>query len=89
MQHELFLILRQTTKIGNAFPNNMSTDIKLTKAQTSKIIQSGVSWLAVLDTKALKNVAIPLTRDNLPRLVSNLASNVINTFERKINGKEL
>ena len=67
----------------------MSTDIKLTKAQTSKIIQSGVSWLAVLDTKALKNVAIPLTRDNLPRLVSNLASNVINTFERKINGKEL
>ena len=28
----------------NAFANNMSTDIKLSKAQTSKIIQSGESF---------------------------------------------
>ena len=28
-----------------------------------------------------------LARDNLPRLVSNLASNAINKFERKIGGK--
>ena len=37
--------------------------------------------------KALINIAIPLARDNLPGLVSNLSSNAINEFERKINGK--
>ena len=41
LPHELFLATRQTTKIRNAFANNMSTDIKLTKAQISKITQSG------------------------------------------------
>ena len=73
----------------------MSTYIKLSKVQISKIIQSGgsfVSWLANLGKKALTNVAIPsargnLARDNLPGLVSNLDSNVINIFERKISGK--
>ena len=35
----------------------------------------------------LLNIAIPLERDNLPGLVSNLTSNVINKFERKISGK--
>ena len=29
----------KTTKIRNVFANNMSTDIKLNKAQISKIIQ--------------------------------------------------
>ena len=37
--HELFLATRQTTKIRNAFANNMSEDIKLRKAQMSKIIK--------------------------------------------------
>ena len=49
MPHELFLTTSQTTKIRSAFANNMSTDIKLSKAQISKIIQSGRSfgsWLA-------------------------------------------
>ena len=41
MPHELFLATRQTTKIVNAFANNMSTDAKLSKAKISKIIQSG------------------------------------------------
>ena len=31
----------QTTNLRNAIENNMSTDIKLSKAQISKIIQSG------------------------------------------------
>ena len=39
--HELFLITRQTTKIRIAFANNTSTDIKLIKAEISKIIRSG------------------------------------------------
>ena len=41
LAHELLLTTRQTTKLGNAIENNMSTDIKLPKAQISKIIQSG------------------------------------------------
>ena len=90
MPHELFLTTRQTTKIRNAFANNMSTHIKLSKAQRSKIIQSGGSfgfWLGNLGKKALINIAISLARDNLSGLVSNLTSNTINKFERKISGK--
>ena len=52
----------------------MSTDINLSKAQISKIIQLGRpfgSWLGNLGKKALKNIATPLARDNLPGLVSN------------------
>ena len=86
--HELFLITRQTTKIKNAF-SNMSTDI-FSKAQISKIIQSGGSfgsWLGNSEKKALTNIAIPLARDNLPGLVRNLPSSAINEFDRKISGK--
>ena len=64
-----FLTTRQTTKIRNVFANNMSTDIKLRKAQIAKIIQSDGSfgsWLGNLGKKALRNIAIPLVRDNLP-----------------------
>ena len=68
----------------------MSTYIKLSKAQISKIIQSGASFGSVLGNlgkKALTKIVIPLARDNLPGLVSNLTSNAINKFERKISGK--
>ena len=41
LPHELLLTTRQKTKLRNAFDNNMSTDIKLSKAQLSKIILSG------------------------------------------------
>ena len=41
MSHQLFLTKRQTTKIKNAFPNNMPTECQLSKAQISKMIQSG------------------------------------------------
>ena len=55
-----------------------------------KIIQSGGSFhslLGNLGKNALRNIAIPLARDNLPGLVGNLTSSVINKFERKISGK--
>ena len=39
--HELLLTTRQKTKIRNAFNNSRSTDLKLSKAQINKIIQSG------------------------------------------------
>ena len=38
--HKLLLTRRQKTKLTNAFNNNMSTDLKLSRAQISKIIQS-------------------------------------------------
>ena len=88
--HELFLITRQATKIRNAFPNNMSTDIKLNKAQIPKIIQSDGSFgscLGNLRKKALTNIAFSLARENLPGLVINLTSSAINKFDRKISGK--
>ena len=40
-QHELLLTARQKAKLRNAFNNNMSTDLKLSKVQISKIIKSG------------------------------------------------
>ena len=58
------------------------------KAQIPKIIRSGESFGSQLDNlgkKALTSVIIPLATDNLPRLVSNLTSNSINKFERKMS----
>ena len=45
------------------------------------------SWLSNLGTNVLTNIAILLARNNLPELVSNLTSNAINQFERKLSGK--
>ena len=61
LPHELLLTTRQKTKLRNAFNNNMSTDIKLSKAQISKIIQSG-GFLGSLLSKLpgpLMKVAVP------------------------------
>ena len=41
LPHELLLTTRQKTNLKNVFENNMSTDVKLSKAQISNIIQSG------------------------------------------------
>ena len=41
LPHELSLTTRQKTKLRNAFESNMSTDIKFSRAQISKIIQPG------------------------------------------------
>ena len=61
LPHELLLTTRQTTKLRNAIENNMSTDIKLSKVQVSKIIQSGGFLGKLLD---------PLLRTGLPLLKS-------------------
>ena len=39
--HELLLTNRQVTNLRKAFVNYLSTDIKLSKTQLSKMIQSG------------------------------------------------
>ena len=38
LTHELLLATRQKTKLINVFSNNMSTDLKLSRDQISKII---------------------------------------------------
>ena len=43
LTHDLLLATRQNTKLRNAFENNISTDIKLSRAQISKLIQPGGS----------------------------------------------
>ena len=45
--HELLLTIRRKTKLRNAFNYNMSTDLKLSTAQISNIIQYGefLGWL--------------------------------------------
>ena len=63
LPHELLLITRQKTKLRNAFNNNMSTDLKLSKAQSSKVIQSGGFLGSLLSKLAgpLMKLAIFLT----------------------------
>ena len=70
LPHELLLTTRQKTKLRNAFNNNMSIDLKLSKAQISKIIQSGGfigSLFSKLASPFLK-VAIPLAKKVLTSL---------------------
>ena len=61
LPHKLLLTTRQKTKLKNAFNSNMSTDLELSKAQISKIIQSGGFLGSLLSKLAgpLKKVAIP------------------------------
>ena len=40
-EHELLLTTRKNTKLRNAINNKLATDIKLSKAQIKKLIQSG------------------------------------------------
>ena len=64
LPHELLLITRQKTRLRNAINNNISTDLKLSKAQISNIIQSGEflgSLLNKLDVTLMK-VAFPLAK---------------------------
>ena len=45
------------------------------------------SYLGNLGINTPTNITIPLARESLPGLASNLTSNAINKFERKISGK--
>ena len=64
LPHELLLRTRQKTKLRNTFNNNMSTDLKLSRAHISKIIQSGGFLGSLLSKLAvpLMKVAIPLAK---------------------------
>ena len=62
--HKLLLTTRQRTKLRYAFNNKMSTDLKLSKAQISKINQSGGFSGSLLSKLAgpLMKTAVPLTK---------------------------
>ena len=59
--HELFLTNRQVANICKAFANHLSTDIKLSKTQLSKMTQSG---------GFLGRLLGPLLRTELPLMKS-------------------
>ena len=67
LSHEFLLTTRQKTKLRNAFNNNVSTNLKLPKAQISKIIQSGQFLGSLLSKLAgpLIKVAISLAKNFL------------------------
>ena len=70
LPHELLLTTRQNTKLRNAINNNLATDIKLSKAQIKKLIQSG-GFLGKLLSKLagpLMKVAMPLAKNVLAPL---------------------
>ena len=64
----------------------MPTNVKLSKAQLSKIIQSGRFLGNMIDNlgkKALKGLAVPLAEDILPKLTTKATWSVSAKFERK------
>ena len=72
LPHELFLTTRQRTKLRNAFNNNMSTDLKLCKAQILTIIQYWGFLASLLNKLAssltLMKVTVPLAKNILAPL---------------------
>ena len=89
LPHELLLTTRQKRKLRNAFNYNMSTDLKLSKAQISKIIQSGgfVGSLLSKLSGPLMKVALPLAKNILAPLGTTEAASAIDPeIQKKIHG---
>ena len=85
LPNELLLTTRQKTKLRNAFSNNMSTDLKLSRAHTSKIIQSGGFLGSLLSKLAglLMKLAIPLAKNVLAPLGITAAASAIDAGIQK------
>ena len=87
--HDLLLRTRQKTKLINALGNNMSTNIKLSKAQIAKIIHSG-GFLDLLLSKLadpLMKVAVPLPKNILTPSGITVATSAIDArIQKKIHG---
>ena len=86
LSHELLLTTRQKTKLRNTF-NNMSTDLKLSKSQISKIIRSGGFLGSLLSklTGPLIKVAILLAKNVLAPLGITAAASAIDAEIKKKN----
>ena len=87
--HELLLTTRQNTKLRSALNDNSATDIKLSKAQIKKIIQSG-GFLGKLLSKLagpLMKVALPLAKNVLAPLGLTASMSAIDkSIQKKIHG---
>ena len=85
LSHELLLTTRQKTKLRNAFNNNMSADIKLSKTQIVKIIQSGGFLGSLLRKLAgpLMKIAVPLAKNVLAPLGITAAASAIDAGTQK------
>ena len=87
--HELLLTTRQDTKLRNAVNNNSATDIKLSKTQIKKLIQSG-GFLGNLLSKLagpLMKVALPLAKNVLAPLGLTVAMSATDgSIQKKIHG---
>ena len=83
--HELLLTTRKKTKLRNAIENNMSTNIKLSKGQISKLIQSGWFLGSLLSKTAgpLMKVEAPLAKNILPLLEITAATSAIDSGIQK------
>ena len=89
LPHELLLTTRENTKLRNAINNSLATDIKLSKAQIKKLIQSG-GFLGKLLSKLagpLMKVALPLAKNVLAPLGLTAAMSAIDgSIQKKIHG---
>ena len=83
--HELLLTTRQRTKLKNAFNDNMSIDLTLSKAQISRIVQSGKFLGSLLSKLAgpLMEVAVPLAKNILAPLGITAAASAIDAGIQK------
>ena len=87
--HELLLTNRQVVNIRKAFANHSSTDIKLSKTQLSKMIQSGGFLGNLLGKLAgpLMKVAMPLAKNVLAPLGLSAAMSAIDgSIKKKMLG---
>ena len=76
---------RRNAKLKNAFNNNISTNLTLSKAQISKIVQSGGFLGSLLSklTGLLMNTAIPLAKNVLAPLGITSAASAIDAGIQK------
>ena len=90
LPHKLLLTTRQRTKLRNAFENNKSIDIKLSKAQISKIIQSGGFLISLLTKLAglFMKVAVSLSKNILAPLGITAAASAIHAGIKKKKKKK-
>ena len=87
--HELLLTNRQVANIRKAFDNHSSIDIKLSKTQLSKMIQSGGFLGNLLGKLAgpLMKVAMPLAKNVLaPLRLSAAMSAIDGSIKKKMLG---
>ena len=83
------LITRQNTKLRNAINNNLTSDIKLSKVQIKKLIQSGGFLGKLLSklTAPLMKVALALAKNVLAPLCLTAAMSAIDgNIQKKIHG---